>query len=161
MFTSTKEITLFLRGTISVTFVLLSVMQSGSTRVILSPFGIYEDSDTTSISTLASSSTTHLVLSHSDSVDENGWSIFRGYVMPVILFVTCCILSSFYLFRAIRIFRIHFKYHRFTFSRRNPVDTADIRRRNTIVEMDPLGSLVRSTAHLSAVCTPSSSESPV
>ena len=119
---------------------LISALLPGvKTRVRLGPLGLYEEEDIVSAEFPSTRHVQTLYTSTlSPAANSTSWAIFKDNFLPLFFFFTSIISTSYFLHRLIRKFNLHFKYRRFKFVRRSAAETADIKLRNTIIEMDPL-----------------------
>ena len=112
-----------------------------SSRIRLGPFGIYDDAEISSTTTKSTFlKTTHASPNSFKTLckNEDGWHFFKDRFAPIFSFVLNLIASAYFLHLLWRKFNLYFKYKRFTFRQATAAERAATRRREAIIEMDPL-----------------------
>ena len=139
MSTFTKETRLFPRIKNKVLLVhlfLYSIFVVGSCRIVVGPFGIQEVPDASRPSTIVFTAPATTTRGYENV--KSSWTVFKEDWVPIFTFVGSCLSSIFFIFRMYRCLHLHWKYRRFTFTRRSRAETAAIRYSNAIIDMDPL-----------------------
>lgn len=118
----------------------LLLISSGSSRLRLGPFSIYEDNENTTqrTTTFIGKKTTPRNVNEIVECQISGWTIYKEYFVPIFSLSAIVLFSVYLFYRMLFTLHLHFKYRRFRFTRRTASERAAIQKRNMIIEMDPL-----------------------